>query len=177
MNLNLSLFYFFNNLACRSEVSDWIIVFLADYLQYLLVAIFILFLYFSSYSFRKKIYIFLVVGISVLFARFGITESIRFFYHHPRPFAVHSVCQLLSKSEWSFPSGHASFFFAMATAIYFYNKKWGIGFFIAALLMNISRIAAGIHYPFDILGGMIVGIGSAWIVAFFVRALFARDKK
>ncbi len=174
MNLNLSLFYFFNNLACRSEVSDWVIVFLAGYLQYLLVAIFILFLYFSSHSPRKKIYIFLVVGISAFFARFGVTESIRFFYHHPRPFVAHSVCQLLSKSGWSFPSGHASFFFAMATAIYFYNKKWGIGFFIAALLMNISRIAAGIHYPFDILGGMIVGIGSACIVAFFCPGSLCR---
>ena len=177
MSLNLSLFYFFNNLACRYEVFDQIIVFLAGYLQYFLVILFLLFLHFSLHSPRKKIYISLVVGVSALFARFGITESIRFFYHHPRPFVVHSVCQLLPKSGWSFPSGHASFFFAMATAIYFYNKKWGIGFFIAALFMNVSRIAAGIHYPFDILGGMIVGIGSAWIVAFLAQALFARDRK
>ena len=57
----------------------------------------------------------------------------------------------------------------MAATIYLYNKKWGIGFFIAALLMNISRIVAGVHYPSDILGGMIVGVIVAYVVFYLAE--------
>ena len=102
------------------------------------------------------------------------SEIIRFFYHRPRPFITLQVNQLLSENEWSFPSGHSAFFFAMAAAIYFYNKKWGIGFFIAAILMNISRIIAGVHYPTDILSGAIIGGATAYIVFYFAAKKIAQ---
>jgi len=102
-------------------------------------------------------------------ARFGVTELIRFFYHRLRPFVTYQAHQLLSGNEWSFPSGHSAFFFAMATAIYLYNKKWGIGFFLAAILMNISRVIAGVHYPSDIIGGAIIGIIVAYVVFYFAE--------
>src|SRR3989338_6972595 len=105
--------------------------------------------------------IFLVTVISAFVARFGITEIIRFFYHRPRPFLALPVHQLLTENAWSFPSGHATFFFAIATAIYLYNKKWGTFFFIASILMTVSRVIAGIHYPSDIIGGAFIGIAVA----------------
>ncbi|MBI4837321.1 MAG: phosphatase PAP2 family protein [Candidatus Portnoybacteria bacterium] len=60
----------------------------------------------------------------------------------------------------------------MSTAIYFYNKKWGTAFFIASILMNVSRIVAGVHYPSDIIGGAIVGIAVGWLVF----ALFGKSR-
>jgi len=127
MALDAGLFHFLNDLTGKSRLFDISIVFLASYLQYVLVAVFISLLYFSVYPRREKIRIFLVTVASAIVARFGITEIIRFFYHRPRPHAY----QLIIENGWSFPSGHSAFFFAMATAIYLYNKKWGIGFFIA----------------------------------------------
>ncbi len=174
MALNLEWFYFFNNLAGRSRIFDDAVIFFAAYLQYFIVVFLLLFLYLSAYSRIKKIYIFLLASISGIIARFGLAEAIRFFYHHPRPFVSHSVHQLLTESGWSFPSGHSSFFFALATAIYFYDKKWGIGFFIAAIFMNVSRIIAGIHYPFDILGGMLVGIATAYLVVYLGERFVAK---
>ena len=163
------MLYFFNNLTGKSQVFDFLTVFLASYLQYFLIAAFLLLLYFSVYSRREKLTIFWVTTTSVIVARLGVTEIIRFFYHRPRPFLAYQLYPLISESGWSFPSGHSTFFFAMATAIYLYNKKWGIGFFIAALLMNISRIVAGVHYLSDILGGMIIGILTAYIVFYFAE--------
>lgn len=163
MSFDLKLFYFFNNFAGKAQVFDWLTVFLASYLQYFLVLSFLVLLYFSIYSRREKFYIFWITTTSIVVARLGITEIIRFFYHRPRPFLVLQVNKLLSSgwfysdTEWSFPSGHSAFFFAMATAIYCYNKKWGIGFFIAAILMNASRIIVGVHYPSDIFGGAVIG--------------------
>ena len=175
MTLDVKLLYLFNNFAGKSQIFDTLIVFLAEYLQYVLVAVFLMLLYFSVYSRREQLYIFGVTTISIIIARFGITEIIRFFYHRPRPFLIFSISKLLSNgwfysdTEWSFPSGHSAFFFAMAMAIYLYNKKWGVWFFIAAILMNISRIVAGVHYPSDILGGAVVGIAVGCLVVYFAK--------
>jgi undecaprenyl-diphosphatase len=64
----------------------------------------------------------------------------------------------------SFPSGHAAIFFAIATAVYLYNKKLGIWFFVVAILMGMARIFVGVHWPSDILGGAVIGIISGIIV-------------
>lgn len=176
MTLDTQLFYFLNNFAGQSPFFDAVIVFFASYFAYILVALFLIFLFFSQYSKREKLQIFFVAGISTLVARFGITELIRFFYHRPRPFtALSDVHQLLTNGAWSFPSGHAAFFFAMATAIYFYNKKWGIGFFIATILITVSRVIAGIHYPSDIIGGALIGIIIAYLTFSITRKMAAQD--
>lgn len=177
MALDIKLLYFFNNFVGKSQFFDWAIVFLAEYLQYILVVVFLALLYFSVYQKREKFYIFGVTTLSIIISRFGITEIIRFLTQRPRPFLTHSVNKLLSNgwfysdTEWSFPSGHSAFFFAMAMAIYLYNKKWGTWFFIAAFLMNISRIIAGVHYPSDILGGAVVGIATGYLVVRFAAKM------
>lgn len=112
---------------------------------------------------------FLTVAISTIIARFGVVSFIRLFYQRPRPFLEYPVHQLIAKNEFSFPSGHVAFFFAMAMAIYFYNKKWGAWFFAGAVLISLARVAAGIHYPTDILAGAIIGILTAWTVFYFVK--------
>lgn len=171
MQLDTRLFFLLNDLAGKSRFFDMLVIFLAEYLQYFLVVVFLALLFFSSYSKREKLYLFWTTAVSSAVSRFGVTELIRFFYHRPRPFSVLPVRQLLFENEWSFPSGHATFFFAFAGAIYLYNKKWGIGFFIAALLMAASRIIAGIHYPSDIIGGIMIGAAVAYVVFYFTEKI------
>lgn len=177
MAIDTQLFYIVNNLAGQSPLFDGVIVFFALYLAYILVALFLALLLFSHYSKREKLIIFLITGISAVIARLGVTELIRFLYHRPRPFSVLPVHQLLTDNAWSFPSGHATFFFAMATAIYLYNKKWGVFFFTAAILMTISRVIAGIHYPSDIVVGALIGITVASVVFHIARRMSARSAR
>lgn len=167
--MDTQLFLLLNNLAGQSLLFDKVVVFLASYLAYILIALFLALLLISHYSRREKLQILLVAGVSTIIARFGITELIRFFYHRPRPFADLTVNQLLTSNEWSFPSGHAAFFFALSTAVYLYNKKWGISFFIATILMTVSRVIAGIHYPSDVLVGAVIGATIAYLVYYLVR--------
>jgi len=162
MVLDTQLFYFLNNLAGQSPFFDWVIVFFASHLTYLLIVLFFVFIFFSHYPKREKLQILLITAISTVVARFGITEFIRIFYHRPRPFIDLSVSQLLTSNEWSFPSGHATFFFTLSTAVYLYNKRLGIWFFVATILMTTSRVIAGIHYPSDIIGGALIGIFIAY---------------
>ena len=62
----------------------------------------------------------------------------------------------------------------MSTVIYFYNKKLGIFFFIATLLITVSRVIAGIHYPSDIIGGALIGITVAYITFYIIRRITAK---
>ena len=171
MALDTQLFSLLNGLAGQSPFLDGAIIFLASYFAYVLVILLLILVLFSQYSKREKWEILLVAGISGIVARFGAAELIRFFYHRPRPFSVLETHQLFTNGEWSFPSGHATFFFALATAVYLYNKKWGIFFFIAAATIAISRVVAGVHYLSDIVGGALIGAVVAYAVVYFARNL------
>ena len=86
--------------------------------------------------------------------------------HMPRPYIQYSqIHALFTLSPYaSFPSGHATLFFALASAIYRYHKKTGYVFFVFAFLISIARVAAGVHFIFDIGAGALLGIGGTWAV-------------
>ena len=77
----------------------------------------------------------------------------------PRPYdMIPELNSILGEvAEWSFPSGHTCSSFACATALTLAFGKNGAWAFIPASLIAVSRIYAGVHYPTDILGGMLVG--------------------
>lgn len=173
MTFDIQIFYFLNEAVGKSPLLDGIIVFCASYLAYLLVAVFLGLVFFSQYSKRDKWMILIVAGTATIIARFGIAELIRYFYHRPRPFAeLPDVHALFTDPAWSFPSGHATFFFALSTVVYLYNKKWGIWFFIATLFITVGRVISGVHYPSDIIGGAVIGIVVAYLTAYFAKKVF-----
>lgn len=83
----------------------------------------------------------------------------------PRPFMVDtSVTLLIPKpGEYSFPSGHTLNSVTAATVIFLYFKKAGIGAYVLAALIAFSRLYLFVHYPTDILGGILLGIIDALI--------------
>ena len=160
---DLNLFFFINGAAGRFHIADLLIIFLGEYFPYIFIGLFLLLVLRA----KKKGPLFWIPVISAVIARLGIVPLIRFFYHRPRPFMIYHVHQLITDNTWSFPSGHATFFFALAAGTFFFNKSWGIGFFVAAFLVSLGRVAGGVHYPSDILAGMIIGTVTAWIVHWF----------
>jgi undecaprenyl-diphosphatase len=164
MSLDLYISHFLNQFVGKNIYADGLVIFFTEYLQYLVVLFLFLFL---VVNYRK--YLKMVIGalVAALFSRFIIAEIVRFIFPRSRPFVVdHTINILVSHNpaEHSFPSGHASFFFALATLVYFYNKKAGIKFFIFAFLISISRVFAGLHWLTDILGGAIVGMITGFLV-------------
>jgi undecaprenyl-diphosphatase len=64
-----------------------------------------------------------------------------------------------SPNHWgSFPSDHASLFFALATLIWISDRRLGLFAFFWAAITSSTRIYLGYHYPTDILGGAALGI-------------------
>lgn len=147
-----------NDLAGRYLWLDTLGIFLADYFQYLIIlAVFLIF---------KKRWQIYAQGVSaVILSRLIIAEPMRILIHRLRPFMANDVNRLLhNEISASFPSGHSSAFFALATIIYLYNKKIGLWFFAAAFLITLGRIFSGVHYPLDILAGFLIGIFSGWLI-------------
>lgn len=64
-----------------------------------------------------------------------------------------------AKTDFSFPSGHATIAFAMATILSAYEQKFRGWFYGLAMLIGLSRIIVGVHYPLDVLGGGVLGWG------------------
>src|SRR3989344_767268 len=156
---NVGGFRLINDLAGHNVWLDWFMIFAADKMGYfLIVSIFVLF---WKRSYFKRLI--LVSFGSAIIARFVFVGLMRYFLYSPRPFLVlDNVNQLMNHEiESSFPSGHATFYFAMAMGVYLYNKKAGWFYFILVGFLGFARVFVSVHWPLDILGGAILGVGTA----------------
>ena len=80
----------------------------------------------------------------------------------------------------SFTSSHAANHFSLATFFYFalrpYFKKWGLLFFLWAGIISFAQVYVGVHYPGDVLGGTIIGLGVGRFIFYFFRKYFNFQK-
>lgn len=97
-----------------------------------------------------------------------------------RPFSVRKDIELLISAprDYSFPSGHTAVSFASVTALFLTGKKqlW-IPALVLAVLIAFSRLYLYVHYPTDILGGILVGLVAGCLGAFFGKWLLGKGQK
>lgn len=60
--------------------------------------------------------------------------------------------------DFSFPSGHSVAGFTAAVIIFRHNRRWGIPALILAALIAFSRLYLYVHFPTDVLAGILIGI-------------------
>lgn len=176
--MDLYLFNVIYSLSGKWLFFDWLNVFFADYLGYFVFLVFLI-LVFKEKDRREKIYFFSFIFLSLILARGVIAEAMKFFIARPRPFSVLNFQPLVDANgiNVSMPSGHAAFYFALAMAIFLFNRKAGRWFFGAAFLIGLARIFTGVHWPADILAGAAVGIGSVFLVRYIFPAITIFFKK
>lgn len=99
-----------------------------------------------------------------------------------RPYDVNTGIQLLVAKlrDYSFPSGHTAASFASAAALYFTGEKklWKPALVLACLIA-VSRLYLYVHYPTDVLGGVVIGIIAGYLGYRLVKVLedkFSRMK-
>lgn len=168
MDINQRVFYFFNSLAGRSPVLDSTIIFMADALPWIIITFTVVYFAFLHRHLLRFGFISCTTLLSVLMSDI-LKHAI---FRHPRPFAaLPDVIQLISISAYdSFPSGHATAFAALTTGVFIHDRRLGWCFIVATLLIGVARIAAGIHYPIDILTGYLIGFA----ITFFTYRLWHR---
>ena len=93
-----------------------------------------------------------------------LASLIKLAVHRHRPFE-HQIGP--SERTHSFPSGHTATSFAAATALSYLAPRYRVGFYALAVLIGLSRLYNGVHYPTDVLAGALLGV----LVALGIRRL------
>jgi membrane-associated phospholipid phosphatase len=128
-----------------------------------------------SKSIRKEF--FLLVSVLILVAI--VSQGLKIFVYRARPFITYPFIEKLSEGGGSsFPSGHTMEAFAMAAALLllFSKKKIVIPVYLWAMMMAYSRMALGVHYPSDVLAGILIGTFIGWIVPWIFSRYNSKGK-
>jgi undecaprenyl-diphosphatase len=96
-----------------------------------------------------------------------------------RPFIANPSVELMVKMplDASFPSGHAGSCFACAVALLKVKSKLGIWALIIAIIVAFSRMYLYLHYPTDVLAGLVLGTVTGLIGPSLEQAVFAWVEK
>ena len=88
----------------------------------------------------------------------------------PRPCWINTDVSMLTAvpTDYSFPSGHTLHSFIVAAVLLHYDRRLGIPALIMAALVAFSRLYLYVHYPTDVLAGMLLGIGIGTLAAVLV---------
>jgi undecaprenyl-diphosphatase len=104
--------------------------------------------------------LFVAVAVSSAVLQLAVT-----LVHRPRPFIDHEVHLLFYRpTDWSFPSNPATATFTFFFSALFSDRRFGWWFLPPALLMSFARIYCGVHYPGDVLAGIVIAAASAYLV-------------
>jgi membrane-associated phospholipid phosphatase len=107
------------------------------------------------------------------------TYILKYIVNRPRPYVTYrDLRPLSSESSRSFPSGHTSSAFSTAMSLSLNYPKWYVAVpaFAWASATAYSRMYLGVHYPTDVLGGAVLGAGTAWLTHVINKKIQAKNK-
>jgi undecaprenyl-diphosphatase len=159
---------------------DWAASHLAnDYFVPALIALIAFGVWFSGLTPEKRRrnqwgFIFAVCGVGCASLILLLIDA---FYFRPRPYVLYP--QVLAQVDRlfyqptvsSFPSYPAALTFAFAFGIWLANRKVGTILLVLAALMSLARIYVGVHYPLDILAGILIGVGATYLFSLVLQRL------
>ena len=110
----------------------------------------------------RKIGVFSIV--SLIICALAVNVILKPLIHRPRPFSELADITLLIKApkDYSFPSGHTAASFVMVYIFFRHIKKYFIPVLITGILIAFSRMYLSVHFPSDILVGLIIGLLSGY---------------
>lgn len=155
---DVGLFQLIHGLAGKSALLDAISIFFAQFA----IAAFPFFLFGIPRALRRETLVRLLIAIS---CAFFVNTVIGALFFRPRPFVTLGFEPLISLflNGKSFPSDHTAIAFAWAVGLWQESRLLGFWCLLLALTVGASRVFVGVHYPADIIGGIIVGIACSTV--------------
>jgi len=114
--------------------------------------------------------------LTALLVSAGITHLLKWAVHRPRPYTVsEGIDAMVNSGGYAFPSGHSAEVFVLVFGLWmlYKNKYLRLIILLWALFIAYTRMAFGVHYPTDIMGGIITAAFSVWIA----RRIFPGKKR
>lgn len=95
-----------------------------------------------------------------------LVEIIKSFVPSIRPFRINGgiPLTLTIHNDSAFPSAHAALAFAIAASVWLRDRRLGLSFVIAAVLVALGRVWSNVHFVIDILVGGMIGVSSALLM-------------
>lgn len=168
LNLDYTVFTWINGLAGKNGLADVAMkTFCNDHLVPFTLGFLVIVMALHGANRRQDkdnlaatVRLFLSIAVSTV-----VLQIIVSLVHRPRPFVDHQVNVLFYyPTDWSFPSNPATATFTFFFSAVFSDRRFGWWFLPPAALMSFSRIYCGVHYPGDVLGGILVAAASAYLV-------------
>jgi membrane-associated phospholipid phosphatase len=156
--INQELFNLFYQFAHRSPVIDGMIIFCASILPF--IAVFIAVIHaLRIHDIKKELrQLFWLFGPAFVAYLFSVV--IKLLMEFPRPFAyARDIAPLITVNDpfGTFPSSHTIFFSTLGFAMYMHDHRFGAAYIFIAVIIGVARIMAGVHWPFDVLSGFLLG--------------------
>ncbi|MGH0542776.1 undecaprenyl-diphosphatase [Bacillus cereus] len=178
---NIDIFRAINDLGKQYSFLNSTMVFLAEYMVYILALIILAYWFTGARKSRV-----MVIQAMIAFVIAEVTGKIAGKFHlNYQPFAaLPDVNKLIDHTvDNSFPSDHTILFFSICFSFWLVRKKTGWLWLILAFCVAISRIWVAVHYPFDVAVGALIGCISAvfsyWLVPklSFIRQLLTQYER
>ncbi len=151
------------NFISQSAVLESVVSIIALYGVYVIPVMWVIWWFVSGRKQRELLLSAITAG---LLGWQVINRGLKLLYFHPRPTQDLPLREIIfERPENSFPSDHTAFL--VGIAVFFFlrgDKRIGWILLILAIAVSKARIAVAVHYPSDILVGIVVGIVAAWIV-------------
>lgn len=169
---NVDLFFSIFNLNGRYPILDHLMVFATSDLIYLTL-MGVLILGIKGGIKEKKSFLLILATLPIAFLIIKLVHLILF---EQRPFVTFHLSPIVSESpdSASFPSRHSTMASVIAFAYAYFKSKWSLFFLFLMLLIGLSRIYVGVHYPLDVVGGFAVGAISLYLAKYIIKFLKLR---
>ncbi|WP_066065119.1 undecaprenyl-diphosphatase [Neobacillus soli] len=159
--MNYKLFQAVNDFAGNHPFLDGLMVFVTERALIIYALVLLSIWFFGKEKYKYTVVYAAITGVLGLFINFVIGQI----YFEPRPFVTHDVHLLVKHAaDASFPSDHTTGAFSLALAVFLRHRKIGGAMVLFAVLTGFSRIYVGHHYPFDVLGSIVVGLAVSILV-------------
>ncbi|RXK87680.1 phosphatase PAP2 family protein [Chlorobaculum sp. 24CR] len=174
------LFQLLNHGLVRPELDDLMLMLTSPKLSFHLFVLFGLFIFVRKG--KDALYVVPLILLAIGLADYTASGIFKPLFQRVRPcFALDGVRLLVDQTRsWSFASSHAANSTVIASLVWLFfwkgetvDKAFAVVVIFYAAMVAFSRIYIGVHYPGDVLGGIVIGLACAAVIytafAWFVK--------